>query len=103
MAKPYVGDVPFDANGNLDRDGYLRSTRRPNYTFKSPMRVTNWYPTKASATVAMEDPNGKTYWMFMSEFFELVRKVDLHNGETPVLTWTFHKRGTKYGMRAVLP
>ena len=109
MGKPYVGDIPFDPKtGSLLRDNDYNRVCRPNYTFKAAMRVVDWQPTNASATVKIEDASyppglGPHYWMFMSEFFRLVTEVSLRRGETPPLEWTFHKRGAKFGIKAVLP
>lgn len=111
MKKPYAGMVPFDkVTGDLLRGDWYCANRelRPNYEFKAAMRVCKWFATASSAAVEIEPDagppgTGPKYYMFMSEFMELVQAHTLAKGVTPVINWTFHRKGVKYGIRPVKP
>lgn len=97
----WLKDVPADAPWNQ------RSIRHepkwvPNSVFAATLRVVDFTRGRSAARLVLEDVNeGTRYEMFMSDVTDMLRHANIVDGQIAG-DWTFCKRGSNYGLRAVV-
>lgn len=108
--KEYAGKVPFEDGNMLDYvwdDADPKVVWKQNHKFKAKMVFVAWIRGRSAVRIMMREasaPKGQgRFYMFMRDFEDLVKNTNLLFGETPLLEWTFVKRGANYGMKMVLP
>lgn len=124
MTKIYDGDIPFhpvtgefqsypqqvsvrradvSEDAPFHRDNYERlgPDWRPNTTFRASMQFTGMTRGRSAARFCItEVESGVEYEMFMTEALALLKNLTMKGG---VITgwWTFCKRGSNFGIRAI--
>jgi hypothetical protein len=105
--------IPFDQNGNMltyvNRDGksfsggYIEEVVwKENYEFADTFHITNYVRGRSSiAFELISCGDGKRYYMFVSDFVEMVQSSVVEKGVVSG-TWTFCKKGCNYGMKLVI-
>lgn len=74
-----------------------------NYEFKGSLRVTGFSKGRSSVKIHLECPKTNTgFEMFLSSYMDLTMKTKVENCVTEELTWTFCRKGTNHGLKAVL-
>lgn len=98
--------VPFDAESGQMLDGVYSWKKdediewRPNVPFEASLTLVSWYSDRPKFYFA--DEAGVKYPVFMSEFMKLVENTVINAGVTERLRWTAVKRGSAYGIMAIL-
>jgi len=95
---PYIGEVPFNRDTGAFVDDpilyepyYSGYDWRDNYTFRDTMTFTRYMKSLIGT-------NGKKYRIFNYDVWNLVPRCVIVGGVIDG-TWTFCKRGRKYGIK----
>lgn len=93
--------IPFDKNGNqMDYEGYGLDEMVDNFEFEDTLTFQSYGRGRSSVTFTFKRVNGKTVSMFVSDFADIVGKMN-HGHITG--RFTFSKKGQNYGCKMVSP
>jgi len=93
--------VPFDRNGNMLGEAYYWQATVDWVSvgpWKTTMEIVDWHNTTGSATFTLKDNKGKTYPIYLSDFYDVVTTKHIVNGLIEESVWTFKKIGPKYAI-----
>ena len=97
--------VPFDSDGNMQRSGGWGAKaaiwRSGENYFLASLALHEHFKYSSSYHITMIDTStGITYPMFESDFFKMVRKATMYEGEVSG-AWAFCKKSNYYGVYLV--
>jgi hypothetical protein len=99
----YEGDVPFDAQGNMQEFAGAWSpavAMHPVTPFYGDMKVLRWTKGRSSVRVYVRDTqSGVKYPMFMADFWTVLMKHGLNNETIHGVKWVACKKGANYGLK----
>ena len=93
--------LPWNPAVGQQKDRYGATEYRDNFDFTATLTLEFMSWSYGSTVKLRDDETGLSYYMFITDFEKMIlhgisiidKKVTAH--------WTFIKRGTKYGLRAV--
>ncbi len=96
--KEYVGEIPFDENGNQLHYASYGCIDIQNYVFSDTLIYKRHARGRSSVYFIFERSNGKTVSVFLTDLDSIIDKIS--NGKITD-TFTFCKRGSNFGCKLI--
>lgn len=90
--------VPFDKNGHMQGYPYNPYEWKDNHEFDAELTLNDFGRGRSSVKFHLNDGNGNTYEMFVTDFVDMCQRVIIKKGKVKG-TFYFVKRGQNYGIK----